>query len=169
MTKFRSSLLAIPVSASLIAASAFMTAQAGGSKSIIDAMTAKGEYSTFLQAVDAAGLTDKLSKQGDYTVFAPTDDAFAALPEGKLESLLQPESKEELKDILSYHIVPERMTSADIGGKMLSTETLQGDKLDIHSAGRMTRIDEAALVMPDLKASNGVIHIIDRVLIPDAT
>lgn len=126
-----------------------------------------GSFATLLEAIEAADLADTLKGTGPFTIFAPTDDAFAALPDGKLGSLLEPKNKQELLKVLAYHVVPGTVTSGEIVGRTVSYETLEGSALEIDSAGRATKVEEAALVRPDIMASNGVIHVIDRVIIPD--
>ena len=115
----------------------------------------------------AADLAGTLEGDGPFTVFAPTDTAFAALPEGKLEELLKPENKAELVKVLSYHVVAGKITAAEISGKMSGYETLEGSKLEVNAAGRVARVNEAAITQPDVMASNGVIHVIDKVILPE--
>ena len=143
-----------------------IAAQAGA-KTIVDTAKDAGQFETLLQAAKAADLVETLNSGGPFTIFAPTDDAFAQLPEGKLDELLKPENKEELVEILTFHVVPEKMMAEDIAGKMTELETVQGGMIEIDSAGRMTKIEQAALIQPDIEASNGVIHVIDQVILPD--
>ncbi len=143
-----------------------LAAQAGA-KTIVDTAKDAGQFETLLQAVEAAGLVETLNGDGPFTIFAPTDDAFAQLPEGKLDELLKPENKEELVEVLTFHIVPEKMMAEDIAGKMTELESVQGGMIEIDSAGRMTKIEQAAMIQPDIEASNGVIHVIDQVILPN--
>ena len=129
---------------------------------ILATARAAGSLHTLLTAIDRAGLSDALQHEGPYTVFAPSDEAFAKLPDGVVQSLLA--TPDTLADVVNYHLVPGRITAADIAGR-ISAETLQGEDLAISDNGAI-RIDGARLVSGDVKASNGVIHIIDRVLLP---
>ena len=121
-----------------------------------------GSFDTLVTAIDRAGLSEVLEHEGPYTVFAPSDAAFAKLPVGAVESLLA--APDTLADVVNYHVVPGRMTWADIADR-ISAETLQGEDLAISNNG-VVRIDGARLISGDIEASNGVIHIIDRVLLP---
>jgi uncharacterized surface protein with fasciclin (FAS1) repeats len=129
---------------------------------ILQTARAAGSLATLLAAIDRAGLSQVLERDGPYTMFAPSDEAFAKLPDGAVPSLLA--APETLADVVNYHLVPGRMTGADISGR-ISAETLQGEALAISNNG-VVRIDGARLVSGDLEASNGVIHVIDRVLLP---
>jgi uncharacterized surface protein with fasciclin (FAS1) repeats len=129
---------------------------------ILQTARAAGSFDTLVAAIDRAGLSDALAHEGPYTVFAPSDDAFAKLPAGAVESLLA--APDTLADVVNYHLVPGLMTAADISGRS-SAETLQGEDLAISNNGAV-RIDGARLVSGDIEASNGVIHVIDRVLLP---
>lgn len=132
---------------------------------IVDTAASAGTFNTLLSAVKAAGLEEKLKGDGPYTVFAPTDAAFNALPDGKLEELLKPENKEKLVKILSYHVVPGKVGKAELSGKMMSKTTLQGAHLKIDWAGDKAKLNgQAAIQKPDVIASNGVIHVIDQVM-----
>lgn len=123
------------------------------------------DFTTLVKAVEAAGLVDALSSDGPFTVFAPTDEAFSKVDSGTLESLLKPENKAKLRAILQYHVVPGRVFASDAiaGG---SAQTLQGQSVTISYEDAQLRIDEAAITTPDLETSNGVIHVIDSVLMP---
>lgn len=132
---------------------------------IIDTAKSAGQFNTLIKAVDAAGLTETLMGPGPYTVFAPTDAAFAKLPPGTLESLLKPENKDELKAILTYHVVPGTVTAADLV-KLNDVKTLNGKMLHVHQDGDAVMINDAKVISADIAASNGVIHAIDSVVLP---
>jgi uncharacterized surface protein with fasciclin (FAS1) repeats len=116
-------------------------------------------------AVQAAGLTETLKGEGPFTVFAPTDEAFAKLPAGTVEDLLKPENKEKLVAILTYHVVPGKVTSEEVV-KMTSAKTVNGEEITIKTADGKVMIDDATVIKADVPASNGVIHVIDTVLMP---
>jgi len=124
-----------------------------------------GQFETLVAAVQAAGLVETLSGPGPFTVFAPTDEAFAKLPAGTLEDLLKPENKDTLVSILTYHVVPGKVMSADIAGKVLEPATVQGQTLDIDATDGV-QVDDATVVTADVEAENGVIHVIDAVMMP---
>lgn len=132
--------------------------------SIVDVASSEGSFNTFTQAVEAAGLTETLSQDGSYTVFAPTDEAFNQLPEGTLEQLLQPENQELLSQILTYHVVPQAVTSAEIQPGEVST--VEGTPVNIQVSDGSVMVNEAMVTQPDIEASNGVIHAIDQVMLP---
>ncbi|MEM6942902.1 MAG: fasciclin domain-containing protein [Pseudomonadota bacterium] len=140
--------------------------QAGSaSKDIVDTAVSADGFNTLVAAVQAAGLVETLKGDGPFTVFAPTDEAFAALPEGTVENLLKPENKDQLVAVLTYHVVPGKVMSTDIAGKAMSVETVQGSTADIDATDGVT-IDNASVVAADIEASNGVIHVIDAVILP---
>ena len=139
----------------------------GGAKTIVDTAKEAGQFGVLLAAAEAAGLVETLSGDGPFTVFAPTDDAFAALPEGTLKQLLRPDGRERLAEILTFHVIPDEITSDDMAGQMKALKTVQGGMIEIDSAGRMTKVQHAAVIQPDIEASNGVIHVIDQVIIPN--
>lgn len=134
---------------------------------IVATADSAGSFTMLLEAVKSAGLEDTLKGEGPFTVFAPTDAAFAKLPEGKLAELLLPENKEQLVELLSYHVVAGKVTAADIAGKTTAYETLEGSEIKIDAAGRTAKVNHAAIKQPDVMASNGVIHAIDKVMSPD--
>lgn len=152
----------------LTAAAALTTASpvlAGGhSKDIVDTAVAAGDFTTLVAAVQAAGLVDTLKGDGPFTVFAPTDAAFAALPAGTVETLLKPENKDQLVAILTYHVVPGKVMSTDLSNNMMAT-TAQGSSVKIMTEGGVT-VEGANVVSADIEASNGVIHVIDAVILP---
>ena len=122
-------------------------------------------FETLVAAVEAAGLVDALSGEGPFTVFAPTDDAFAALPSGTLEDLLKAENKELLADILLYHVVPGRVASEDVV-KLSSATTLGGQNLSIEVRDGKVYVNDVQVVATDVEADNGIVHVIDGVLLP---
>lgn len=132
---------------------------------IVDTAVSAGQFKTLVAAVTAAGLVDTLKSKGPFTVFAPTDAAFAKLPAGTVESLLKPENKSKLVAILTYHVVPGKVMSADIVGKKLSVATVQGGKINVNAMSGVM-INDAKVVSADIAASNGVIHVIDKVILP---
>jgi transforming growth factor-beta-induced protein len=132
---------------------------------IVDTAVADGRFKTLVAAVTAAGLVDTLKGAGPFTVFAPTDDAFAKLPAGTVESLLKPENLEQLKSILLYHVVAGKVMAADVI-KLTSTMTLQGTNVTIKIDGDKVYINDAQVIITDIETLNGVIHVIDTVLIP---
>ena len=140
-------------------------AQETGKKDIVDTAVSAGSFKTLVAAVKAAGLVDTLKGPGPFTVFAPTDEAFAKLPAGTLEDLLKPENKEKLTAILTYHVVPARAMSKDVAG-MSSAKTVNGKELKLKADGGKVMVDKATVVKPDVEASNGVIHVIDTVIVP---
>src|SRR6056297_3046120 len=131
---------------------------------IVDTASAAGQFETLVAAVQAAGLVDTLKGEGPFTVFAPTDAAFAALPEGTVEDLLKPENKDQLTAILTYHVVPGKVMSGDLSNNMMAA-TVQGGEVTIMTEGGVT-VDGANVVQPDIETSNGVIHVIDGVIMP---
>src|SRR4051812_26119684 len=134
------------------------------SKNIVETAREAGSFTTLLAAVDAAGLGEALAEGGPFTVFAPTDEAFASLPEGTVASLLEDPAK--LSGILTYHVVAGRVTAADAAG-LTSATTVQGSELPVSSNGGI-HVGDASVVSADIEASNGIIHVIDRVLLPAA-
>ncbi|MEQ8365634.1 MAG: fasciclin domain-containing protein [Roseicyclus sp.] len=137
---------------------------AGHGMNIVETAAEAGSFTTLLAAAEAAGLVDTLTSEGPFTVFAPTDDAFAALPEGTVESLLLPENVDQLVAILTYHVVPGAVMSSDLSDGMMAT-TVQGSDVTIGTMGGVT-VNGANVVAADIEASNGVIHVIDAVILP---
>ncbi|HDZ55557.1 MAG TPA: fasciclin domain-containing protein [Pseudomonas xinjiangensis] len=129
---------------------------------IVDTAVAAGSFNTLVTAVQAAGLVDTLKGEGPFTVFAPTDDAFAKIPQADLEALLA--DKEKLTEVLTYHVVSGKVMAEDVAG-MSSAETVQGGTLAIDTSNGVM-VNDATVVQADVKASNGVIHAIDTVLMP---
>ena len=136
----------------------------GMKKDIVDTAAEAGSFATLLAAAEAAGLVDTLKGDGPLTVFAPTDEAFAALPAGTVESLLEPANKDKLTAILTYHVVPGAVMSGDLSDGMTAA-TVAGGEITV-SLGDAVKINDATVVTPDIEASNGVIHVIDSVLMP---
>ncbi len=132
---------------------------------IVDTAIAAGQFSTLVAAVQAAGLVETLKGEGPFTVFAPTDAAFAALPEGTVAELLKPENKDQLIAVLSYHVVPGKIMSGDIAGKTAKVATVQGSALSVDAVDGV-KVDNAKVVTADIETSNGVIHVIDTVVLP---
>lgn len=135
------------------------------SKDIVDTAVAADGFKTLVAAVKAAGLVDTLKGDGPFTVFAPTDEAFGKLPEGTLETLLKPENKEKLVAILTYHVVPGKVMAADVV-KLDSAATAQGSSAKIAVSGGKVKVDDATVVKTDIECANGVIHVIDAVILP---
>lgn len=139
-----------------------------GSEDVVAVASGDEQFSTLVSAIEAAGLVETLQGEGPFTVFAPTNEAFDALPEGTLDDLLKPENKDQLTDILTYHVVPGKIMSADLQDGQ-EVETVQGEKLTIKLGDSVT-VDgvgsSATVTAPDIEASNGVIHVIDAVLLP---
>ena len=133
-------------------------------KNLIEKAKDNPNLSTFISALKAAGLTDTLANGGPYTIFAPSNDAFNQLPKGVLDKLLQ--NKKDLVSILSYHVVPGQILSKD--AKTMKIRTLNGQDLNLESVGGLITVDDAEVIQPDLKAKNGVIHVIDEVISPPA-
>ena len=136
------------------------------SPDIVDTAVAAGSFNTLVAAVKAAGLVDTLKGDGPFTVFAPTDEAFGALPEGTVEDLLKPENKDRLVAILTYHVVPGDVRAADVV-QLSSATTVQGADVSIATGDSGGSVGEANVVQTDIACSNGVIHVIDKVLIPE--
>lgn len=134
-------------------------------KDIVDTAVSAGQFNTLAAALDAAGLIDTLKGDGPFTVFAPTDEAFAKLPEGTVESLLKPENRDQLIAILTYHVVPGKVLAADVV-KLSEAQTVNGQSVAIKIADNGVRIDNANVIATDIGASNGVIHVIDTVILP---
>ena len=126
-----------------------------------------GSFNTLAAALKAAGLIDTLRGEGPFTVFAPTDEAFAKLPEGTVESLLQPENKDKLISILTYHVVPGKVKAKDVVN-LTSAKSVEGDTIDIKVKDGTVYVDNAEVVKTDVMATNGVIHVIDSVILPNS-
>ena len=138
---------------------------AAQTKDIVDTAVAAGSFKTLAAALKAAGLIDTLKGPGPFTVFAPTDEAFAKLPKGTVEELLKPENKAKLTAILTYHVVAGKVMAADVV-KLTDAKTVQGGSIKVKAAGGKVMVDNATVVKADIGASNGVIHVVDTVLMP---
>jgi uncharacterized surface protein with fasciclin (FAS1) repeats len=151
---------------SMFAVGAFsLSATYAQAANIVETAVAAGNFNTLVAAVQAAGLAETLSSPGPFTVFAPTDDAFAKLPAGTVENLLKPENKDQLIAVLTYHVVSGKVMSGDIAGKQLEAETVQGQSLAIDATSGV-KVDNATVVQADIVTDNGVIHVIDAVVLP---
>ena len=156
MKKFMKTLAALPF--------AFLSVN-GNALDIVDTAASAGQFNTLVAAVEAADLVSTLKGDGPFTVFAPTDEAFAALPEGTVENLLKPENKDQLISVLTYHVVAGKIMSSDIAGTTAMVESVQGSELDVNATDGVT-VDGATVVTADIETDNGVIHVIDRVVLP---
>lgn len=134
-------------------------------KDIVDTAAGAGSFNTLVAAVKAAGLVETLKGPGPFTVFAPTDEAFAKLPAGTLDDLLKPENKQKLVAILTYHVVPGKVMAADVT-RLKKAKTVQGQEIRIRANSDGVMVDNAKVVKTDIATSNGVIHVIDTVILP---
>ena len=165
--KFLAKTLSIASVMAVLATSSFapaVKAQAP-TKDIVDTAVAAGSFKTLAAALQAAGLVETLKGKGPFTVFAPTDAAFAKLPAGTVADLLKPENKAKLTAILTYHVVPGAVMAAQ-AAKLPSAKTVNGASLTIHATGGKVMIDNATVTTADIACSNGVIHVIDTVVLP---
>ena len=154
------------IAATLLSISLASTSTADGhSKDIVDTAVAAGSFETLVTAVAAADLVDVLKGEGPFTVFAPVDAAFNALPEGTVESLLKPENKSKLAGILTYHVLSGKVMSSDIIGKKLKVTMVNGSTAEIDATNGV-KINGANVIQADIETSNGVIHVIDAVILP---
>ena len=155
-------------SALLVTASLSFSAMANhhkGEKDIVDTAASDSQFSTLVAAVKAAGLVDTLKGEGPYTVFAPTNDAFEALPEGTLGELLMPENKDKLVEILTYHVVADEVMASEVV-EMDEATSVEGAPIDITATSSEVMVNDAKVMATDIEASNGVIHVIDKVIMP---
>lgn len=155
------------LTAAVVLPLAFGASLAHAASDIVDTAVEAGSFKTLVAAVKAAGLVDTLKGAGPFTVFAPNDAAFAKLPKGTVEDLLKPENKAKLVSILTYHVVNGKVMSKDIAGKALKEKSVQGSEISI-DAKKGVVIDNANVVKADIVASNGVIHVINSVIMPPA-
>ena len=151
------------LSRTLACAALTMTASVASAADIVDTATSAGQFKTLVAALEKADLVDTLKGAGPYTVFAPTDEAFAKLPKGALEGLLS--DKEKLTAVLTYHVVPGKVMAADV--KPGKVKTVQGQSLTVATKNDAVMVNDARVVKTDIGASNGVIHIIDSVVLPN--
>ena len=135
-----------------------------GEKNIVQIASGLDDFSTVVAAVKAAGLAETLQGKGPFTLFAPTNKAFAALPEGTVESLLKPENKKKLVSILTYHVIPAKVPASAV--KTMKAKTVNGQSLDIKVSDKGVAVNAANVIKTDVFGSNGVIHVIDKVLLP---
>ncbi|CTQ32444.1 fasciclin domain-containing protein [Jannaschia rubra] len=150
----------------LTAVTALSTPAFAQDMDIVDTAAAQGNFTTLLAAAEAAGLVETLKGEGPLTVFAPTDEAFAALPDGTVETLLMPENKDQLTSILMYHVVPGKVMSGDLSDGMEAT-TAGDQTLTVSMDGDAVMLGDATVTQADVEASNGVIHVIDTVMLPE--
>ncbi|MDA8745459.1 fasciclin domain-containing protein [Rubripirellula amarantea] len=165
MRKFGGMMLAALVVVSM----SVQSAQAGCGtcdKTVVENAVAGEQFTTLVAAVKAAGLVDTLSGEGPFTVFAPTNEAFAALPDGTVESLLKPENKAKLVKILTYHVVSGKVMAKDVVG-LTEAKTVEGSTIDIKVEGSDVMINNAKVIKTDINSKNGVIHVIDKVIMPE--
>jgi uncharacterized surface protein with fasciclin (FAS1) repeats len=164
MLKYGSSAAGLCALAAVAAVSFAGPAQEKPKNIVLTAQEA-GQFKTLIKALQAAGLQETLEGEGPFTVFAPTDDAFAKLPAGTLADLLKPENRTKLQRILTYHVVAGKVTSAEVV-KLRSAKAVSGDTIPIRTRNGAVMVDGARVVTPDVMASNGVIHVIDTVILP---
>jgi uncharacterized surface protein with fasciclin (FAS1) repeats len=160
-----SNITAVLAATLIFAAEAFSGSYTKPKADIVDTAVSAGDFTTLVAAVQAADLVETLKSDGPYTVFAPTDEAFAKLPAGTVEMLLLPENKDKLVAILTYHVVPGKVQAADVV-KLTSASTANGADLAINVDGGVVFVNDARVVATDIEASNGVIHVVDTVILP---
>jgi uncharacterized surface protein with fasciclin (FAS1) repeats len=156
-------LMSVPLTASAQEGQGYAPA-AAPEGDIIETAAAAGSFTTFARAIEAAGLTETLKGEGPFTVFAPTDEAFAKLPKSTLDALLK--DREKLAAVLTYHVVPQRVGSADVA-RLTSARTVNGKAVPISAADGKVMVGNATVIQTDIPATNGVIHVIDTVLLPE--
>ncbi len=145
----------------------FGSVSAVSAADIVDTAVSAGSFNTLVTAVKAAGLVDTLKGDGPFTVFAPTDEAFAALPAGTVENLLKPENRDQLVSILTYHVLPGKVMSSDVNLKQLNVATVQGTEVYINGMSGVS-VDGAKVIKANIETDNGVIHVIDTVILPQS-
>lgn len=155
-----------PVAKAGACAAAGTSTCSAATKDIVDTAVSAGSFKTLAAALGAGGLVETLKGKGPFTVFAPTDEAFAKLPKGTVEDLLKPENKDKLVKILTYHVVPGNVLASDVV-KLSSAKTVEGSEAKITVAGGKVKVDNATVVKTDIATSNGVIHVIDSVIVPN--
>lgn len=161
-----SNFVAVAAALALMVTDAYGGSYGKKQSDIVDTAVAAGTFSTLAAALDAGGLVATLKGAGPYTVFAPTDEAFAKLPDGTVETLLLPENKDKLIAILTYHVVPGKVTAAEVV-TMQSASTANGSDLAIRVVDETVFINDSRVVATDIKASNGIIHVVDTVILPN--
>ena len=163
----RISAFAVSLAAVLLTASTVFAGNYGKKpeSDIVDTAVAAGDFTTLAAALQAGGLIDTLKSEGPFTVFAPNDAAFAKLPAGTVDSLLLPENKDKLVAILTYHVVPGKVDAADVVG-LSSAATANGERLSIRVEGDSVFVNDSRVVATDIDASNGIIHVVDTVILP---
>ena len=154
-----------PLVVALVTSQAIAGDYGKAKKDIVDTAVAAGQFETLAAALGAADLVDTLKGDGPFTVFAPTDEAFAKLPEGTVENLLKPENRDQLVAILTYHVVPGKVKAADVV-ELSKAKTVNGQSVAIAVADGKVKINNANVIATDIAASNGVIHVIDTVILP---
>ncbi len=154
------------LAASAFVISGFVASSQAFAADIVDTAVAAGTFKTLVAAVQAAGLDETLKGPGPFTVFAPTDEAFAKLPAGTVDDLLKPENKAKLVSILTYHVVPGKVMAADVADKETMAKSVQGSEIKIVGSKDGVMVDGAKVVTADIAADNGVIHVIDTVIMP---
>ena len=154
------------VAIAVIALSVSIGAASATSKNIVETAVQSGKFNTLVAALKAAGLVNTLNGKGPFTVFAPSDTAFSKLPTGTVDGLLKPENKAKLVSILAYHVIPGKIMSGDIAGKKISVKTVQGSEISV-DAMYGVKINDSNVASADIAATNGVIHVIDKVLMPN--
>ncbi|MEJ2015253.1 MAG: fasciclin domain-containing protein [Limibacillus sp.] len=168
MIKFVSRTLAVLATVGIV--SAVQPAAASGpakpGRDIVETAVQADDFNTLVAAVQAAGLVETLQGEGPFTVFAPTDAAFAALPAGTVENLLKPENKDQLVAILTYHVVVGEVPSSAVANKQTEAKTVEGSMIKVNGLGSGVMINDANVVRADIITDNGLIHVIDKVLIP---
>ena len=151
--------------AALLLATSALAGNYAKKSDIVDTAVSNGNFTTLAAALEAGGLTDTLKSDGPYTVFAPTDEAFAKLPDGTVEMLLLPENKDQLVEILTYHVVPGKVKAAEVV-TLDSATTANGSDVAISVREEMVYVNDSRVVITDISASNGVIHVVDTVILP---
>ena len=152
--------------AAVVASPLALTAASAHAADIVETAIEAGNFDTLVAAVQAAGLVEVLSSDGPFTVFAPTDEAFAALPEGTIEMLLEPENVDQLVAILTYHVVPGEVPAEAAAGSVVELETVQGQAVTVDGTSGGVTVDGANVIAADIEADNGIIHVIDTVILP---
>ncbi len=160
-----STMAAVAVTAFGLAVGSSHASDHSADKDIVDTAVEAGQFTTLAAALEAAGLVETLKGDGPFTVFAPTDEAFAKLPDGTVETLLMPENRDQLTAILTYHVVPGSVMAADVV-TLDEAETVNGEMLTISTSGDSVMVNDATVISADIAASNGVIHVVDSVILP---